>query len=232
MTENEKINGLANIRQRNKILQEACSLKVAAKFEYDDDAPPFFLNFKDMNNEMLFLQFSKIEIKENLTLPLEGKIHFSIERLGYYYFKTIFEEKHFQNFFSCAIPIPYSLHKIQRRQNFRISPPPELPATLVSIAGKDLKGKIIIKNISQGGARLAFPTEAKVPLGTTLPDICIQLKNEGDIKLNGIVRLVKKESEQITILGLQWSQMTQDSFKKLKKYLLNCQRQMARNKKN
>ena len=130
------------------------------------------------------------------------------------------------------IPLPDAIYEVQRREHFRVSPSDAFPATLVSISGKQVEGKVLIDNISQGGARLVFPTEAKIPIGTTFPDICIGLAGGSEIKLNGIVRLIIRETEQTTLVGVQWSQMTQDSFTKLKEYLLNCQRHIARNKKN
>lgn len=232
MTENEKEKFCVTDKFRKKILAKACLLKTEAKFEYSENSPPLFLSFRDINEENLFLEFSKIEISEDFTPPFVGRVFFSIEHRGYFYFEAVIDEENIKSNLPCSIPIPLNIHKVQRRQHFRVAPPPTLPATIISIAGRNLEDKIEIRNISEGGAGLAFPTKTKIPIGTTLPDICIDLANEGEIKLNGIVRFTKKDTEETTLLGLQWSKLTQDGFTKLKNYMLNCQRLIAQERKS
>lgn len=122
------------------------------------------------------------------------------------------------------IDIPEKIFKLQRRNNFRINIPPAMPQTASIAELPNAKG-VLCRNVSLGGCLISIKTTAK-PIEFKTNDIIsvsLGLFEFQEKNLECMVRFIEIKPE-VTMLGLQFLELTSEQSSDLQKTLIKIDR--------
>lgn len=116
----------------------------------------------------------------------------------------------------------------ERRRHFRVPPSLSNPVLTTYRRNNESMKSLPVKDISLSGVAFYVPEmEGCVPVGTVLPNMQINLPNQGQINASGVVRRIEKDTKNDRVVcAMEFTRVPTSSDRKLYSYLNERQREL------